>query len=131
MSSRSPFIPRTPFIGVRISWLILARNSLFARLAAFARISANSSARPRALSLADAVLNVADVQRTSTVRTTMTEETNTAIPVIGSRRSSRWPMTQIVPIRIGIAITAGSNRRAEIPPSVRLVKIAMKALPGR
>ena len=29
-------MPITPFIGVRISWLILARNSLLARLAASA-----------------------------------------------------------------------------------------------
>src|SRR3989449_574266 len=30
VSSNSSVIPRTPFIGVRISWLILARNELFA-----------------------------------------------------------------------------------------------------
>ena len=29
-------MPRMPFIGVRISWLMLARNSLLARLAASA-----------------------------------------------------------------------------------------------
>ena len=29
-------MPMTPFIGVRISWLMLARNSLLARLAASA-----------------------------------------------------------------------------------------------
>ncbi len=34
--ARSSAIPRTPFIGVRISWLILARNSDFARSAASA-----------------------------------------------------------------------------------------------
>ena len=39
--SASSVMPMTPFIGVRISWLMLARNSLFARLAA----SAASSAR--------------------------------------------------------------------------------------
>ena len=31
-------MPSTPFIGVRISWLMLARNSLLARLASSARI---------------------------------------------------------------------------------------------
>jgi hypothetical protein len=36
VSSRSPTIPSTPFIGVRISWLIVARNSPFARAAASA-----------------------------------------------------------------------------------------------
>ena len=30
VSSSSPVIPITPFIGVRISWLMLARNSLLA-----------------------------------------------------------------------------------------------------
>ena len=41
-------MPITPFIGVRISWLIVARNSLFARLAASAASRAcrsSSSAR--------------------------------------------------------------------------------------
>ncbi len=33
-------MPRIPFIGVRISWLIFARNSLLARLAAWAASSA-------------------------------------------------------------------------------------------
>jgi hypothetical protein len=34
---------RSPFIGVRISWLMLARNSLLARLAAIARSRASTS----------------------------------------------------------------------------------------
>ena len=33
VSSSSSVMPSTPFIGVRISWLMLARNSLLARLA--------------------------------------------------------------------------------------------------
>ena len=39
-------MPMIPFIGVRISWLMLARNSLFARLAASAasRACCSSSA---------------------------------------------------------------------------------------
>jgi hypothetical protein len=36
VSSRSPLIPITAFIGVRISWLIVARKELFASLAASA-----------------------------------------------------------------------------------------------
>ena len=36
-------MPMTPFIGVRISWLMLARNSLFASAAASARLRASSS----------------------------------------------------------------------------------------
>ncbi len=36
VSSNSSAMPSTPFIGVRISWLMLARNWLFARLAASA-----------------------------------------------------------------------------------------------
>ena len=49
-SSTSAVMPRTPFIGVRISWLMLARNSLFARLAASATSFAfcnSASARRR------------------------------------------------------------------------------------
>ena len=34
--SNSSVMPRTPFIGVRISWLMVARNSLLALLAASA-----------------------------------------------------------------------------------------------
>ena len=34
VSSASSVMPMTPFMGVRISWLMLARNSLLARLAA-------------------------------------------------------------------------------------------------
>src|SRR5262245_10372018 len=36
-------MPRMPFIGVRISWLMLARNSLLARLAASAACVARRS----------------------------------------------------------------------------------------
>ena len=36
-------MPMMPFIGVRISWLMLARNSLFARLASIARSRAVTS----------------------------------------------------------------------------------------
>src|SRR5437879_11276712 len=36
VSSASSVMPRIPFMGVRISWLMLARNSLLARLAASA-----------------------------------------------------------------------------------------------
>src|SRR5271165_6108003 len=45
-------MPMTPFMGVRISWLILARNSLLARLAASAAslaIFSSCSARLRSV----------------------------------------------------------------------------------
>ena len=41
--------PRIAFIGVRISWLMLARKSLFARLAASARSRARFNSRRHAL----------------------------------------------------------------------------------
>jgi len=43
--SSSSFMPTMPFMGVRISWLMLARNSLLARLAesAASRASTNCS----------------------------------------------------------------------------------------
>ena len=50
--STSSVIPSTPFIGVRISWLIVARNSLFARLAASAWSLASCNSRVRACTLA-------------------------------------------------------------------------------
>ncbi len=40
-------MPRMPFIGVRISWLMLARNWLLARLAASAAARACSISRRR------------------------------------------------------------------------------------
>ena len=40
VSSVSATMPRMPFIGVRISWLMFARNALLARLAACAASSA-------------------------------------------------------------------------------------------
>ena len=47
VSSSSPLIPMIAFIGVRISWLIIARKSLFARFAAsaasFAFLSSTSA----------------------------------------------------------------------------------------
>ena len=50
VSRSKPAIPITPFIGVRISWLILAKNWLFAWLAASAaslafRISSSACLR--------------------------------------------------------------------------------------
>ena len=42
-SSMSPVNPMMPFIGVRISWLMLARNSLLMRLASSACRRASSS----------------------------------------------------------------------------------------
>ncbi|MNN16562.1 hypothetical protein D3C81_1297060 [compost metagenome] len=47
-SSTRSVMPRMPFIGVRISWLMLARNSLFERLADSATSLASSSARSAA-----------------------------------------------------------------------------------
>jgi hypothetical protein len=47
VASTSSVMPMMPFMGVRISWLMLARNSLFARLAASAASRAcSSSMRP-------------------------------------------------------------------------------------
>ena len=43
-SSTSSVMPRMPFMGVRISWLMLARNSLLARLAAWADSTARCMA---------------------------------------------------------------------------------------
>lgn len=45
VSSSKPVIAMTPFIGVRISWLMFARNSDFARAAASAAARAALSSR--------------------------------------------------------------------------------------
>ena len=51
MSSSSSFIPITPFIGVRISWLTLARNAdfMFDASTASSRATASSAAARVAL----------------------------------------------------------------------------------
>ena len=45
VSSSRPLMPITPFIGVRISWLIVARNELLAALAASAAARASCASR--------------------------------------------------------------------------------------
>ena len=47
-------MPRTPFMGVRISWLMFARNSLLARAAASAAFRDTSRARFAASSASSA-----------------------------------------------------------------------------
>ena len=47
VSRRSPVIPSTPFMGVRISWLIAATKSPFALVAASARSLASARACSR------------------------------------------------------------------------------------
>ena len=49
MSSASSVMPMIPFMGVRISWLIFARNSLFALLADSARLLPVVTVGPLAL----------------------------------------------------------------------------------
>ena len=55
VASSSSAMPSTPFIGVRISWLMLARNSDFARLAA----SAASRARTNSWLIVSSLVAVA------------------------------------------------------------------------
>ena len=45
MSSSSVVMPITPFIGVRISWLMLARNVLLAWRRGFGRFLGGASSR--------------------------------------------------------------------------------------
>ena len=52
LSSTRSVMPMMPFIGVRISWLMLARNSLLARLASIARSRAATSSSLTSLSSA-------------------------------------------------------------------------------
>ena len=57
LSSASAVMPMMPFIGVRISWLMFARNSLFARFAASAAsLAFASSSWPRLRSVQSRVM---------------------------------------------------------------------------
>ena len=66
VSSSSVVMPMTPFIGVRISWLMLARNSDFARVASSSlRLSAMSSRvgrRQLLLALAERAIRVVPLE---------------------------------------------------------------------
>ena len=53
VSRTSSVMPMTPFMGVRISWLMLARNSLLARLAASAASLASRSSSSALLAVGD------------------------------------------------------------------------------
>ena len=54
VSSSSSVRPSTPFIGVRISWLMLARNSDLAAFAFSAAAMATDSSCPRVISACSA-----------------------------------------------------------------------------
>ena len=97
VSSSSSVMPRTPFIGVRISWLMLARNSLFARLAAsatsFAATSCQVCCRTRRLRVA-----------------TQAIDTAVATPSSASVQSSRAPVSHGAASRTWIASADGRRR---------------------
>ena len=71
VSSASSVMPMTPFIGVRISWLMLARNSLLARLAASAASracrSASSACLRSVMSMIDPSMSGVPSRRSSTM----------------------------------------------------------------
>ena len=60
VSSSSPVTPMMPFIGVRISWLMFARNSLLVRFDSSACCRASSSSRDCVWSLATSVAGEPD-----------------------------------------------------------------------
>ena len=55
VSSSSPVMPITPFIGVRISWLMLARNSDFRRERLERLVAGDGQVLLDSLALADVV----------------------------------------------------------------------------
>ena len=86
VSSRSPLIPMTAFIGVRISWLIAARNALFAWFAASAAtVASRASANSREFSKA------IDAWRASPTRKSRSACTNGMPPV---RHTAAAPVTR-------------------------------------
>jgi len=72
-SSASVAMPMMPFIGVRISWLMLARNSLFARLAS----SAARRARSAACSLSFRAVQSRTIDRNATGRPSSSRSSET------------------------------------------------------
>ena len=103
VSSASSVMPRMPFIGVRISWLMLARNSLLARLAASAaavrsatrcsRVSfrARSSAKPSAFSRAAPAI----VAMNSARRSSSAPKRPGAWRCVTQKQAARRPRTKI------------------------------------
>ncbi len=87
--SSSAFIPMTPFMGVRISWLMLARNSLLARLAesdSRAAAAKAASARLRSVMFCSAPTTRTGRPRSSR-STSDVENAQTSLP---SARRSRY-----------------------------------------
>ena len=76
--------PMTPFMGVRISWLIVATNADFAREASSATSRASSSSRWAVRS-----------ERISLVIRTMASAMTRAVPTRSSSGSAGWPMRSV------------------------------------
>ena len=88
VSSSRSVMPITPFIGVRISWLMLARNSLLAWLATCA-ISPGSAARSRAARACARAVALGGTSRSCSSsdmfwRTTASTMTTAAPPTVAS-----------------------------------------------
>ena len=104
-------MPKTPFMGVRISWLMLARNSLLARLAASA---ASFAFCISAIRLRSVMSWAMDETPTTLPSASTTEEADTAtgawLPSFRTRTVSKWATRS--PRWIASRICDSSSRRS-------------------
>ena len=122
VSSSRLVMPITPFIGVRISWLIFARNSLFARAAdsaaSFAALSASS---PRTRSVTSQYMPCTPSTRSSRSMTgTLMIWIQRCSPFglsCGSTASNAWrvSMTRCVSPQTFFAISGGERSKSVDP----------------
>ncbi len=115
----SSAMPSTPFIGVRISWLILARNSDLARSASSARCCASLSSCSRALS---SVMSVLEPNRC----TEPSIATSRPLRVISWRRlPSRWVTASSVssPSPVLPTVRSASVKPTASPPENRAASV--------
>ena len=111
MPSSSSVMPITPLSGVRISWLMLARNSLLARLAASAcSLARSSSSRER-------------------TRRTMSLNARASSPN-SSRRSARRTRSRSPPATRRTPCTNSRTGRVTAPLSTKLARAATAKPPA-
>ena len=117
VSSSSSVMPMTPFMGVRISWLMLARNSLFARFASSATtLAAPSSASTRLRAVMSREMPSAPTTRpSSTCGVRVSSATTTPPPAfrIRSSNAADWPEADLAHHAVRELDVVGMDHRRE------------------
>jgi hypothetical protein len=104
VSRSSPLIPITAFIGVRISWLIAARNALFAWFAESASTLASSSSAVRSAT------RRSSVSTSSRSWAVMSSNATASVPTSSSERTPEVACRSPAWTRLAVAARARMGR---------------------